>query len=103
MSSAKDSPLFSNVQLGDMTLRNRIVMASMTRRGTLIANGGFDKTSASRIIETRQADLVSFAKPFIGNPDLVRRFHDGLSLTSTTPDTYYQGGAQGYTDYPTAP
>jgi len=69
-------------------------------KGTLIANGGFDLTSANSAIRSGEADLVSFAKPFIGNPDLVRRFRDNLPLNASNPETYYQGGPQGYIDYP---
>ena len=71
-------------------------------KGTLIANSGFDPDSANTAIESKQADLISFAKPFIGNPDLVRRFREDLPLATSSPETYYQGGAQGYVDYPTA-
>jgi N-ethylmaleimide reductase len=68
-------------------------------RGTLIANCGFDRDRANAIIESRGADLVSFGAPFIGNPDLVRRMQEDLPLASSSRETYYQGGADGYTDY----
>jgi N-ethylmaleimide reductase len=71
--------------------------------GTLIANFGFDGTSANAAIKSQQADLVSFAKPFIGNPDFVRRLREDLPLATSSPETYYQGGPQGYIDYPVAP
>jgi N-ethylmaleimide reductase len=70
--------------------------------GPLIANFGFDKASANGVIESGQADLVSFGKPFIGNPDLVRRLREDLPLNESLPQTYYQGGAEGYVDYPPA-
>lgn len=70
--------------------------------GPLIANFGFDKASANTAIESGQANLVSFGKPFIGNPDLVRRLRDDLPLSESMPETYYQGGAEGYVDYPPA-
>lgn len=70
--------------------------------GTLIANLGFDKTSANRVLEDDAADLVSFGKHFISNPDLVRRLREDLPLAESTPDTYYQGGTRGYIDYPFA-
>jgi len=69
----------------------------------LIANFGFDKASANAAIENNRADLVSFGKPFIGNPDLVRRLKEDLPLNGSNPETYYQGGQQGYIDYPTSP
>jgi N-ethylmaleimide reductase len=70
--------------------------------GALIANFGFDKASANAAIEHNNADLVSFGKPFIGNPDLVRRLREDLPLSESKPETYYQGGAEGYVDYPPA-
>ena len=70
--------------------------------GTLIANLGFDKASAASVIESGQADLISFGSPFIGNPDLVRRFREDLPLNPSSRETYYQGGAEGYVGYPAA-
>ena len=71
--------------------------------GPLIANLGYDKLSATKLIESGGADLVSFAKPFIGNPDLVRRFERDLPLAEGHVETFYQGGAQGYIDYVPSP
>jgi N-ethylmaleimide reductase len=71
-------------------------------KGTLIANFGFAKTSADAVLAAKHADLVSFGNAFIGNPDLVRRMRDGIALTQPNRDLFYQGGAEGYTDYPPA-
>ena len=71
-------------------------------KGTLIANFGFDKASANAVLASKQADLVSFGNAFIGNPDLVRRMREDIALAPSNRDTYYQGGAEGYTDYPLA-
>ena len=43
--------------------------------GIIIANNGFDKERANEAIGKARADLLAFAKPFIGNPDLVTRLH----------------------------
>lgn len=67
--------------------------------GTIIANLGYDKASATRLIASGGADLVSFAKPFISNPDLARRFERDLPLTPPVVETFYQGGSKGYVDY----
>jgi N-ethylmaleimide reductase len=67
--------------------------------GSVIANFGYDKASAMSLIERGGADLVSFAKPFISNPDLVRRFERDLPLTLPVAETFYQGGPEGYVDY----
>lgn len=46
------------------------------------------------------ADLVSFARLFLANPDLPKRFASGASLNEPDPATFYGGGEKGYTDYP---
>jgi N-ethylmaleimide reductase len=69
-------------------------------QGTLIANFGFDSDSANQLIQDGDADLVSFARHFIANPDLVQRFSNNAPLAEGDRDTYYQGGAAGYTSYP---
>ena len=70
--------------------------------GALIANEGFDGTTAAAEISQRRADLVSIGAPFIGNPDLIRRFAETLPLSPSNRNSDYQGGREGYTDYPTA-
>jgi N-ethylmaleimide reductase len=72
-------------------------------KGTLIANLGYDKAKADAVLEAKQADLVSFGNSFIGNPDLVRRMKEAIPLNRPNRDLFYQGGAEGYTDYPLAP
>jgi N-ethylmaleimide reductase len=44
---------------------------------------------------------ISSYKPYISNPDLVERFEHNLALEADQ-DTFYSGGAKGYTDYPNA-
>jgi len=61
-----------------------------------------DAHKANAVIDAGEADLVSFGTPFIGNPDFVRRLSDGLPLAGSNGDTYYQGGAAGYIEYPMA-
>jgi N-ethylmaleimide reductase len=46
------------------------------------------------------ADLISFGRSYISNPDLVERFRTGLPIASVDEDTYYQGGDRGYLTYP---
>jgi N-ethylmaleimide reductase len=69
-------------------------------RGTLIANAGLDRESGNTVITEGLADLASFAAPFVSNPDLPARFARRLPLASGDRDTFYQGGARGYIDYP---
>jgi N-ethylmaleimide reductase len=68
--------------------------------GTLMINGGFDQVSGNKIIEEGHADLVSFGKLYISNPDLVERFKKGYPLAEWNQDTFYTPGKKGYLDYP---
>ena len=71
-------------------------------KGTIVANLGFSYDSGNQIIAEGLADLVSFAAPFIANPDLVERFTHSLPLAEADQATYYTGGEKGFTDYPKA-
>ncbi|MER5911373.1 alkene reductase [Streptomyces sp. NPDC001982] len=46
------------------------------------------------------ADLISFGRAFIANPDLVERLRTGLPIAPVDESTYYQGGDAGYFTYP---
>ncbi|MBP0459723.1 alkene reductase [Streptomyces montanisoli] len=49
------------------------------------------------------ADLVSFGRAFIANPDLVERLRGGLPIAPADEATYYAGGDTGYLTYPAYP
>lgn len=66
----------------------------------LIVNDGFDGASAEQALASGQGDAVSFARHYIGNPDLVRRLREGLPLARFDRKTLYTPGAAGYSDYP---
>lgn len=73
--------------------------------GVLIANTGFsqvtDLDEVKEIVDGGFADLVAVGRPYLANPDLAERWRAGASLNTPNPDTFYGGGAEGYTDYPT--
>ena len=69
--------------------------------GTYIANNGYDLHRALKAVSAGTADLVSFGAPFLANPDLVRRYREGLPLNVADPSTFYTRGETGYNDYPT--
>lgn len=70
-------------------------------QGTLMVNSGYTRERGNRVLEQGEAELVSFGRPFIANPDLVRRFRSGAELNEPDQDTFYGGDEAGYTDYPT--
>ena len=72
-----------------------------TFRGSLILNDGLTFDTANALIASGAIDLASFARPYIGNPDLVERFAEGTPLASSDNATWYGGDAAGYIDYPT--
>ena len=69
-------------------------------RNTIILSGGYSARSAHEVIDKGFADLVSFARPFIPNPDLVQRFKNNLPLNQPKFELFYTAGAEGYVDYP---
>ncbi|MGW0516062.1 alkene reductase [Crossiella sp. NPDC003009] len=46
------------------------------------------------------AELISFGRAFIANPDLVERLRNALPIAPVDEATYYQGGDAGYLTYP---
>lgn len=73
-----------------------------TFRGVYIANNGYDGALAASRIAEGAADLVSFGRPYIANPDLVERLREGTALAIPDEATFYGGDGRGYTDYPRA-
>jgi N-ethylmaleimide reductase len=67
---------------------------------TLIVNGGYDRKRAESVIESGEADLVSFGQLFLANPDLPARLAAGGPFNEPDVQTFYAGGERGYTDYP---
>ena len=73
-------------------------------QGVVVYNNGnsVDSTleAAQQLVDADRTDLVSFGRPFLVNPDLVDRLRTGAALNEPRPDSFYSGGAEGYTDYP---
>jgi 2,4-dienoyl-CoA reductase-like NADH-dependent reductase (Old Yellow Enzyme family) len=68
--------------------------------GILIANQGLDKATATRILANAEADAIGFGVLYIANPDLARRLFEDAPLNTARQESFYGGGAEGYTDYP---
>ena len=71
--------------------------------GAWMLNNGYTREMALQAVAEGAADLVAFGKPFIANPDLVRRLREGAAWNALDMARLYGGGAQGYTDYPVLP
>jgi N-ethylmaleimide reductase len=68
-------------------------------KGAWMVNNGYDKTLAETAVKEGD-DLVAFGKPFISNPDLVRRLRENAPQNEIDKATMYGGNEKGYTDYP---
>lgn len=71
--------------------------------GAWIANNGYDRGMSEHAISSGYADAIAYGRPFIANPDLVRRLRENAPLAELDQATMYGGGAKGYTDYPALP
>ena len=69
--------------------------------GAWMVNNGFSRGEALETVAAGKADLIAFGRPFISNPDLVRRLREDAPLNEMQADKLYGGGAEGYIDYPT--
>jgi len=73
--------------------------------GVWMLNNGYDKAMAVDVVASGKADLVSFGRLMLTNPDLPRRFKENAPLNELFKDAPLYGGvgAHGYTDYPALP
>ncbi|RXK85738.1 alkene reductase [Filimonas effusa] len=69
--------------------------------GTLIYAGKYTLERAEEALQNNWADLIAFGRPFIANPDLPYRLQHNLPLNTPDRTSFFGGGANGYTDYPT--
>jgi N-ethylmaleimide reductase len=67
--------------------------------GAWMVNNGYDGALADQVL-AEGADLVSFGRAFIANPDLVARLRQGGPFNKPERATFYGGAEKGYTDYP---
>lgn len=88
------------VDAGDPALTPRIRAAWS---GALILNALAPDISTHparlRLVDDGDADLVSFARLFISNPDLVERLAGEAEIAAPDLSKAYGGTAEGYTDY----
>jgi len=70
--------------------------------GPLMGNCGYTRADAEAAVAEGRADLVSFGRPFISNPDLVDRFRNDWPLAGDADYSLWYSpiGEKGYTDFP---
>jgi N-ethylmaleimide reductase len=70
-------------------------------KGVIVGAGAYTAEKAENLIQKGFIDAVAFGRSYISNPDLVTRLQQHAPLNEPDGDTFYGGGAKGYTDYPT--
>ena len=72
--------------------------------GARMLNGGFDEHLAAQAVREGLADVISFSRPFLANPDLPERWRRGVVLNDIDwPNVYGHDAVppeKGYVDYP---
>lgn len=70
-------------------------------QGTFMSSGGFTRELGMKAVADGDADLISYGRLFISNPDLVFRFKKNAPLNHYDRATFYTSDpVVGYTDYP---
>ncbi|KAF8036185.1 hypothetical protein BT93_C2020 [Corymbia citriodora subsp. variegata] len=70
-------------------------------QGTFMSAGGFTRELGMIAMADGDADLISYGRLFISNPDLVYRFKINAPLNEYIRETFYtHDPVVGYTDYP---
>ncbi|PNW86066.1 hypothetical protein CHLRE_03g210513v5 [Chlamydomonas reinhardtii] len=70
-------------------------------KGTFIVAGGYKAENGAPAVANGHADLVAYGRWYLANPDFHKRILLGAPLNPYNRDTFYGGGLEGYTDYPT--
>lgn len=72
--------------------------------GVLMTSSAFDRAEGIKITEDGMADCVAYGRPFISNPDFVKRLKAGSPWNPWDRKTFYMPAkgplSLGYTDYP---
>lgn len=73
-------------------------------QGNIITNGGYNQETGNQAIASGNAELVSYGRPYLANPDLIKRFMVNAPLNEPDLRTFYGRGDTenakvGYTDY----
>ncbi|MFZ2087141.1 MAG: alkene reductase [Desulfobaccales bacterium] len=69
--------------------------------GPLMGNCDYTAETAAAVIDQGEADLISFGRPYISNPDLAERFAQGWPLNPPADmSVWYSFDEKGYADFP---
>ncbi|GAB3234137.1 alkene reductase [Algoriphagus aestuariicola] len=81
-------------------IENDVALFGDLVKTSLIANANYDRESGEKELIKGKADAISYARLFLANPDLPKRFELDADLNEADPKTMYGGTEKGYIDYP---
>lgn len=86
---------------GKLAIWRRLLPFREAFRGTFMVNGGYGRDEEDKVVGGGYADLVSYGRLFLANPDLPERFRKKAGLNKYDRSTFYTSHpVLGYTDYP---
>lgn len=84
----------------------RVAIAAGNPAGTTALGGnvGYTLETAEKAIAEGRADIITFGRPYISNPDLPERFREGVALAADAayPDWWGNDTAEGFITFPRA-
>nr|WP_087573566.1 alkene reductase [Sphingomonas sp. CDS-1] len=86
-----------------MHLGNEVLLADIRRlftRPLIVNRPGRPRDAIGSDVADGLADLESYAQMILANPDFIDRLKQGAPMNEPHKESYYGGGARGYTDYP---
>ena len=95
--------LSSEARLGSVVIADVQLEAAQSTNalpGAYIGNNELSVEDAERMLRHDEADLISFARAYIANPDLVDRIRTGAPLAEAPQEYWYGGDETGYSDWP---
>jgi len=103
LNALSDLPL-AYVHMRETTDRDLTRKVRSAWSGPFILNPLYEETAPHKalteVFEEGIADAVVFARPYLANPDLIARIKTEGPYNTADPASFFGGGAEGYTDYP---
>ncbi|PON59768.1 NADH:flavin oxidoreductase/NADH oxidase, N-terminal [Trema orientale] len=87
--------------IDDETPHSLVRMRKAFNGTYFISAGGYDREDGNKAVAENRADLVAYARHFLANPDLPKRFELKAPLNKYDRKTFNAPDpVEGYTDYP---
>ena len=78
---------------------DNLALAKANFTGPLIFNDSYKLEKANQVLDSGEAQAISFGRYYVANADLVEKFKSDAELADFDIKTLYTAGPVGYTDY----